>query len=112
MVELYEFGSEGPQWWADYEDNVRDLPARGILDRCRRSDTCPKIIEHSGAAGTWELRSRDQHPLANSAMRYLPFARRASPTTGRSGSIRPGQRVQDSGGQDHYTAKREVPYHR
>jgi hypothetical protein len=56
VMELYEFGSEGPQWWADYEDNVRELPARGILDRCRRTATCPKIIEHSGAAEVWELK--------------------------------------------------------
>ena len=56
VLELYEAGSEGPQWWADYEDDVRDLPRRGILDRCRRSGTCPKIIEHFGAAEVWELK--------------------------------------------------------
>ena len=56
VLELYEAGSEGPQWWADYEDHVRDLPRRGILDRCRRSHTCPKIIEHFGAAEIWELK--------------------------------------------------------
>ena len=56
VLELYEAGSEGPQWWADYEDKVRDLPKRGILDRCRDSKTCPKIIEHFGAAEVWELK--------------------------------------------------------
>jgi hypothetical protein len=56
VLELYEAGSEGPQWWADYEDHVRDLPRRGILDRCRASHTCPKIIEHFGAAEVWELK--------------------------------------------------------
>ena len=56
VLELFEIGSEGPQWWADYEDHVRDLPRRGILDRCRRSGTCPKIIEHFGAAEVWELK--------------------------------------------------------
>jgi Alpha/beta hydrolase domain len=39
VLELFEAGSEGPQWWARYEDNVRNLPARGILDRCRESRT-------------------------------------------------------------------------
>jgi len=56
VLELYEAGSEGPQWWADYEDHVRGLPRRGILDRCRRSHTCPKIVEHFGAAEVWELK--------------------------------------------------------
>ncbi len=56
VLELFEAGSEGPQWWADYEDKVRDLPKRGILDRCRDSKTCPKIIEHFGAAEVWELK--------------------------------------------------------
>ena len=56
VLELYEAGSEGPQWWTRYEDHVRHLPARGILDRCRESETCPKIIEHFGAAEIWELK--------------------------------------------------------
>jgi Alpha/beta hydrolase domain len=56
VLELYEAGSEGPQWWAAYEDRVRGLPRRGILDRCRASHTCPKIIEHFGAAEVWELK--------------------------------------------------------
>ena len=56
VLELYEAGSEGPQWWADYEDRVRGLPRRGILDRCRATGTCPKVIEHFGAAEVWELK--------------------------------------------------------
>jgi hypothetical protein len=56
VLELYEAGSEGPQWWIRYEDHVRNLPARGILDRCTESNTCPKIIEHFGAAEIWELK--------------------------------------------------------
>ncbi len=47
---MYDGGSEGPQWWAPWEDTVRGLPAAGILDRCTASQTCPKIIEHLGAA--------------------------------------------------------------
>src|SRR6266446_2337517 len=56
VLELYEAGSEGPQWWADFEDRVRGLPRRGILDRCRATHTCPKIVEHFGAAEVWELK--------------------------------------------------------
>lgn len=56
VLELYEAGSEGPQWWIRYEDHVRNLPARGILDRCTASGTCPKIIEHFGSAEVWELK--------------------------------------------------------
>jgi hypothetical protein len=56
VLKLYEVGSEGPQWWADAPDAVRGLPAAGILDRCNASHTCPKIIEHFGAAEVWGLK--------------------------------------------------------
>ena len=52
---LYESGGEGPQWWGDYPDTVRGLPAKGILDRCTASKTCPKVIEHYGSAEAWAL---------------------------------------------------------
>jgi len=54
-LKLYEAGSEGPQWWAPWEDTVRGLPVAGILDRCTASRTCPKILEHFGAAEAWGL---------------------------------------------------------
>jgi hypothetical protein len=53
---LYEAGSEGPQWWSDAPDAVRGLPSAGILDRCTATHTCPKIIEHFGAAEIWGLK--------------------------------------------------------
>jgi hypothetical protein len=56
VLELYQAGSEGPQWWKRYEDEVRGLPRRGILDRCKDTHTCPKVIEHFGAAEVWELK--------------------------------------------------------
>lgn len=56
VLELYQAGSEGPQWWVAHEDGVRRLPARSILDRCRSSRTCPRIIEHFGAAEIWALK--------------------------------------------------------
>jgi len=56
VLELYQAGSEGPQWWARHPDPVRGLPAAGILDRCNASGTCPKIMEHFGAAEIWALK--------------------------------------------------------
>jgi hypothetical protein len=56
VLELYQAGSEGPQWWVRHEDRVRHLPKRGILDRCRETRTCPKVIEHFGSAEVWALK--------------------------------------------------------
>jgi hypothetical protein len=56
MLELYQAGSEGPQWWLPAPDPVRKLPAAGILDRCRANNTCPKIVEHFGSAEVWALK--------------------------------------------------------
>jgi len=79
VLELYQAGSEGPQWWVRYQDHVRHLPARGILDRCRASRTCPKIIEHFGAAEVWALKlgiewvgtdARRDIPLPENVRRY------------------------------------------
>lgn len=56
VLELYQAGSEGPQWWTPWPDAVRGLPARSILDRCTASRTCPKIIEHFGSAEVWGLK--------------------------------------------------------
>ena len=49
-MELYQAGSEGPQWWLPHPDPVRGHPAAGILDRCTATRTCPKMIEHFGSA--------------------------------------------------------------
>ncbi len=56
VLELYQVGSEGPQWWNEFPDEVRGLPTNGILDRCRQSGTCPKVIEHFGSAEVWALK--------------------------------------------------------
>lgn len=56
VLELYQAGSEGPQWWAKFPDHVRGLPPAGIQDRCEASKTCPKVIEHFGAAEIWALK--------------------------------------------------------
>jgi Alpha/beta hydrolase domain len=56
VLELYQAGSEGPQWWLPHTDTVRGLPVAGILGRCTASSTCPKIIEHFGSAEVWALK--------------------------------------------------------
>lgn len=56
VLELYQAGSEGPQWWLPQPDSVRGHPAAGILDRCIVTRTCPKIIEHFGSAEVWALK--------------------------------------------------------
>ena len=79
VLELYQAGSEGPQWWLPYPDPVRGLPARGILDRCTATQTCPKIIEHFGSAEVWALKltpewvgtdGKDDMPLPDNVRRY------------------------------------------
>src|SRR5712691_1890260 len=79
VLELYQMGSEGPQWWTKYEDKVRDLPKRGILDRCKRTDTCPKIVETFGGAEVFALKmttswvgtdAKKDIPLPSNVRRY------------------------------------------
>ncbi len=53
---LYEPGSEGVLWWSDYHDEARHRHTAGLLDRCRATATCPKIIETFGASEFWGLR--------------------------------------------------------
>lgn len=79
VLELYQAGSEGPQWWVPWPDTVRKLPARGILDRCTATKTCPKIIEHFGSAEVWALKltpewvgtdGKTDIPLPDNVRRY------------------------------------------
>ncbi len=79
VLELYQAGSEGPQWWAKFPDQVRGLPPAGILDRCEASKTCPKVIEHFGAAEIWALKlspewvgtgAKNDIPVPNNVRRY------------------------------------------
>jgi hypothetical protein len=79
VLELYQAGSEGPQWWIPYPDTARNLPARSIQDRCTATKTCPKIIEHFGAAEIWALKlgpewvgtsANEDIPLPDNVRRY------------------------------------------
>jgi hypothetical protein len=79
VLELYQAGSEGPQWWLPHPDPVRGLPAAGILDRCTATRTCPKVIEHFGSAEVWALKltpewvgtdAKADLPLPDTVRRY------------------------------------------
>jgi hypothetical protein len=50
---LYVPGAEGPLWWPDYTDTVRNRPAWGILHRCTVTNTCPLVFEAYGGAEYW-----------------------------------------------------------
>jgi hypothetical protein len=78
-LELYQAGSEGPQWWLPHPDPVRGHPAAGILDRCTATHTCPKVIEHFGSAEVWALKltpewvgadAKADLPLPDTVRRY------------------------------------------
>ncbi|MEO8256752.1 MAG: alpha/beta hydrolase domain-containing protein [Acidobacteriota bacterium] len=56
-VSLYELGMEAPLWWEDWDDTARGRGRAGLLDRCRASNTCPKIMETFGSAEIWGLRA-------------------------------------------------------
>ncbi len=52
----YEPGSEAVLWWSDWTDTLRGRKSGGLLDRCRATNTCPKIIETFGSTEFWDLR--------------------------------------------------------
>ena len=56
VLKLFEPGIEGTQPWGPSADPVRGIPTAGILDRCAASDTCPKVLEHFGAAEMWGMK--------------------------------------------------------
>ncbi len=79
VLELYQAGSEGPQWWLPHADPVRGHAPAGILGRCMASNTCPKVIEHFGSAEVWALKltpewvgtdGKADLPLPDSVRRY------------------------------------------
>jgi hypothetical protein len=79
VLELYQMGSEGPQWWHKYPDHARGLPPAGILDRCSLTGTCPKIVETFGGAEVFALKMttswvgtdpKNDIPLPDNVRRY------------------------------------------
>jgi Alpha/beta hydrolase domain len=56
IANIFEPGAEGPIWWGDYNDTARGRGVTGILERCRASDTCPKIFDDFGGPEIWYSR--------------------------------------------------------
>jgi hypothetical protein len=51
-----EPGSEPILTWHNWPDQARDRHPGSMLDRCRSTQTCPKIFESFGATEFWDLR--------------------------------------------------------
>ncbi|MDE3198915.1 MAG: hypothetical protein KGN84_21380 [Acidobacteriota bacterium] len=73
-------GSEAVLWWSDYADKTRHRATAGLLDRCKATNTCPKIFETFGALEFWYLRespnlvgtdARADIPLPSNVRRYF-----------------------------------------
>jgi len=56
-VDTYELGAEAPVWWEDWNDAPRGRGTSGLLDRCRATNSCPKIMETFGSSEIWTLRA-------------------------------------------------------
>jgi hypothetical protein len=78
-VELYGLGNEAPVWWESWDDAPRGRGRAGLLDRCRATNTCPKILETFGAAEITNLRAsfmlvgtdaKTDIPLPDTVKRY------------------------------------------
>jgi hypothetical protein len=76
---LYDPGSDAVIWWEHHADTARHRPAAGMLDRCRATNTCPKIFETLGSSEFWGLRAspdfvgtdaRADIPLPSNVRRY------------------------------------------
>jgi len=82
IANIFEPGAEGPIWWGDYDDVVRGRGVHGILDRCRQTETCPKVFDDFGGpevwygrggvsiAGTGGTESHQDVPLPGNVRRY------------------------------------------
>jgi hypothetical protein len=69
---LYEPGSDGVVWWANYEDKARGLAKASLLDRCTASHTCPNIVEIMGSSEFWGLRASPDY-VGTDAKADLPL---------------------------------------
>jgi hypothetical protein len=106
VLELYQAGSEGPQWWLPHPDKVRGLPAAGLLDRCHATHTCPKIMEHFGSAEVWALKltpewigtdAQSDLPLPSNVRRYYIASSTHGGGAGGFDSSLPGVGMPDAG---------------
>jgi hypothetical protein len=53
LVDLYELGQDGVNWWGQYDDVTRGQGRHSLLDRCTAEKQCPKITEVMGSAELW-----------------------------------------------------------
>ena len=106
VLELYQAGSEGPQWWLPNPDPIRGGPAAGLLDRCTATNTCPKIVKHFGAAEVWALKltpewigtdARTDLPLPPNVRRYYLAASNHGGGAGGFDSSVPGAALPTTG---------------
>lgn len=76
---LYEPGSDGVVWWADWPDKERQHQTAGLLTRCHVTHSCPKIVEVLGSSEFWSLRASpdfvgtsnsEDIPLPDNVRRY------------------------------------------
>lgn len=56
IANLYEPGAEGPLWWGNYNDKQRGRGVTGLLQRCRKTHTCPKVFDDFGGPEIWYSR--------------------------------------------------------
>jgi hypothetical protein len=79
-VGFYELGTEAPVWWEDWNDVPRGRGKSGLLDRCRATTSCPKIMETFGSSEIWTLRAsfmlvgtdaKADIPLPDNVRRYF-----------------------------------------
>ena len=81
IAEMYDPGADGPLWWSDYTDTVRNHPAWGLLHRCNLTqfNTCPKVMETYGGPEMWYSRGSvgiagtkgtEDLPLPSNVRRY------------------------------------------
>ena len=108
-VMLYELGHEAPSWWGEWSDPVRGYGMASVLDRCRQTNTCPKILETFGSAEIWGL--RQSYALVGSTAKgdiALPARRPALLLSGRCARRRAG-RLQHDCSAGHDRARRLRP---
>jgi len=96
---MYEPGSDGILWWGDATDEARHRSTGSLLDRCRPSETCPKVVEIFGSAEFYNLRAspnlvgtganRDIPLPSNVRRYYLPGVSHANGRGGFDASPRP-----------------------
>jgi hypothetical protein len=56
IANLFEPGAEGPLWWGNYNDKARGRGVTGLLQRCRKTHTCPKVFDDFGGPEIWYSR--------------------------------------------------------